>query len=169
MRKAVLIPLLILLILLTSCGGRTYRTIWEYIGSMNDLTRGNIGTIDETETVNPNTISVTLRDNLKMTIFADAATGYIFQVDLTLSLQDGPDSLEYNLFEDYFLIMIRAYFPGIGISSLNSIRESLGIGSYVPGTASKIGYGSSTYYYTVTEEEAVFTAEFEKGAETLAP
>ena len=169
MKKFILIPILVLILLLSSCGGRTYRTIREYIGMMNDLTRGNIGTIDETEIINPNTISVPIRDNLQMIILADASTGYIYQVDLKLSLKDKPDSLEYNLFEDYFLIMIRGYFPDIGISSLNSIRESLGIGTYLPGTSTKIGYGSSTYYYNVTEDEAIFTAEFEKGAETLAP
>ena len=53
------------------------------------------------------------------------------------------------------------------ISNINAVYDALGISNYEPGIQTKIGYGSNTYFYNVTDTEARFSALYIQPAETL--
>jgi len=76
-------------------------------------------------------------------------------------------SIKKVAFSYFFLVMLKAYDEKTSVGNINSVYDALGISTYEPGTQNEIGYGSNTYYYTVTETEARFSALYIQPAETL--
>ena len=160
----------VILALLTSCGDAVVEmTPREYLSQINTLVDQNFGGISVTETIDVNTTVSQISDNLYLTLAADPVTGLLLQAELALYMTPDTGTLDHTLFEHYFLVLLKAHDPDISVANLNAVHDALGIEDYTLGTDTKIGYGSNTYFYTVGEDMALFTAQFRLPSETLSP
>ena len=159
-----------LLLLLSSCGDAVQDiTPFEYLQKINDLAGESFGGIAVTENIDVNTSVSQISDNLYLTLSADPVTGLLLQAELALYRTPDTEALDYTLFEHCFLVLLKAHDPDISVTNLNAIHDTLGIEDYTVGTDTKIGYGRNSYFYTVGEEMALFTAQFGVSSEPLAP
>lgn len=169
-RRFLLLLLCALLPLLTACGDSVIQmTPNEYILSINSLVEDNLGGIGITDTIDANTTVSQITDTLYLTLAADPVTGLLTQAELALYLTPETETLDRTLFEHYCLILLKAYDADISSANLNAVHDTLGIENYTVGIDTKIGYGRSTYFYTVSEDRALFSAQFFLPSETLAP
>ncbi|MBO5648418.1 MAG: hypothetical protein J6S76_00725 [Clostridia bacterium] len=171
-RRAALCLLLALTLLLSLlCTGCRTNAITmtpsAFREALTALCSDDFGAITETEVVDAATSICKISDRLTLTLYADPVTGLLARAELSIALDVDITDLDYASFSYFFLIMLKAYDPNISISSINTVHDALEIGTYVQGTSTSIGFGSSTYSYSVTESEARFSALYIVPAETL--
>lgn len=159
--------LLTVLLLFGGCASETIlMTPVEYLASLNELVSEDYGALTINESLNTHTTVTRISDRLFLTMEADPVTGYLRRAELALYFDADIEALDYSSFSYFFLIMLKAYDPDITITNINSIHDALDIGVYTVGTDQSIGYGSSNYYYTVSDEMALFSAQFLSADET---
>ena len=132
----------------------------QFLSNINDLAAEDFGALSQEQIRDETITSVKIRDRLSLTMTADPFTGLMKSAVLKLSFDENIEDLDYSSFAYFFLIMLKAYDSNISIANVNAIRESLSFESYNAGIDNKIGYGSTIYYYTVTEKAAIFTAQY---------
>lgn len=167
LRRAVCLLLVLPLILMTACsaGSKTV-TPTEFLLNITDLVVDDFGVVSGSS-LDPVTTVAEITDLLILTLLADSVTGNLRQSELALHFDNDLEKLDYSSFEYFFLILLKAYDPDITITNINTIHDTLGIGTYEPGTNAQIGYGSNIYFYTVTDSMALFTAQYLIPSETL--
>lgn len=149
------------LLLCTGCASEAIlMSSQAYLMEINELVVEDFGALTVTENLDADTTVTQISDRLYLTMAADPVTGYVRRAELALYIDPDIEELDYSSFSYFFLIMLKAYDENITVTNINSIHDALGIGDYSAGVSSSIGYGSSNYYYTVTEEMALFSAEF---------
>lgn len=139
----------------------------RFLDRLNALCADDFGAVTETETIDAVTALCRITDRISLTLISDPVTGLMQRAELSLTLDPDITDLDYSSFSYFFLVMLKAYDDKTTISNINSVYDALGISSYEPGISTEIGYGSNTYYYSVTETEARFTALYIRPAETL--
>ncbi len=153
--------LCVLLCFLTACASETIvMSASDYLLEINDLAASDFGILTVSENLDANTTVTQITDRLSLTLAADPITGYVRRAELMLYLEPEMEDLDYASFSYFFLIMLKAYDKDITISNINAIHDALSIETYTPGTDTMIGYGSCNYYYKVTEDNALFSADF---------
>jgi len=156
------------MLLLTACRGESITmTPTQFLDSINTLSADDFGAITETDTIDAVTTLCQITERLSLTLISDPVTGLLQRAELALTFDADITDLDYASFSYFFLVMLKAYDKNITISNVNSIHDALLIEIYDAGTDTKIGYGSSTYAYRVTDAEARFCAQFIAPAETL--
>ena len=166
-RFSVSLLLLTVVFLLGACTAETIMmTPVEYLEAVNELVTEDYGALTVNESLNTYTTVTRISDRLFLTMEADPVTGYLQRAELALYFDADIESLDYSSFSYFFLIMLKAYDPDITITNINSIHDALDIENYTVGTDHSIGYGSSNYFYTVSDETALFSAQFLSVGET---
>ncbi len=132
----------------------------SFLADVNALVADDYGILTmKQDNLIPRLSVAPISDEMTLSLYAQEDTGLLQEAILTLSLSPTTDDLAYDTFSYFFLILLKAYDESMTIAQINTIHDTLTIGAYEPGTELSIGYGSSTYYYTVTDTEAVFRAK----------
>jgi len=139
----------------------------QFLDRLNNLCADDFGAVTKTETVDAVTSLCQITDRISLTLISDSVTGLLQRAELVLTFDPDMTDLDYSSFSYFFLVMLKAYDEKTSISNINSVYDALGISNYEPGIQTEIGYGSNTYFYTVTETEARFSALYIQPAETL--
>ncbi|MCQ2432572.1 MAG: hypothetical protein MJ175_08215 [Clostridia bacterium] len=170
LQSALCILLCACMLLFCACGGKD-KTITpeEFLLGINELIVDDFGVISVTEHIGPYTSVTKITDRLYLTLVSDPVTNSLQQSELVLYFDHDLEKLDYSSFSYFFLILLKAYDPDITITNINMIHDKLQIESYDVGINEQIGYGSNTYFYQVTNEMAIFTAQYLIPAETLEP
>ena len=160
--------LLSVLVSATSCRADAITmTPNQFLDRLNALCADDFGAVTQTEAVDNVTSLCQITDRISLVLVSDPVTGLMQQAELTLTFDPDIADLDYASFAYFFLVMLKAYDSNTTVSNINSVYDALGIETYDPGIHTKIGYGSNTYYYDVTETEARFSALYIQPAETL--
>lgn len=168
--RALLCAILILSVLLsvTSCRAEVITmTPAQFLDRLNTLCADDFGAVTETEAIDAVTSLCQITDRLSLLLISDSVTGLLQRAELVLTFDPDIAELDYSSFSYFFLVMLKAYDEKTTVGNINSVYDALGISDYTSGKQTEIGYGSNTYSYTVTEEEARFTALYIQPAETL--
>ncbi len=170
MKKRVLSLVLgVILCILSSCASETILlSVSDYLLEINDLAASDFGVLTVTDKLDADTTVTKISDRLYLTLAADPITGYVRRAELALYLEPDMEELDYASFSYFFLVMLKAYDEDITVGNINAIHNALQIETYLPGTDNMIGYGSCNYYYQVTDEMALFSADFIVTEETAA-
>ena len=139
----------------------------QFLDRLNNLCADDFGAVTKTETVDAVTSLCQITVRISLTLISDSVTGLLQRAELVLTFDPDMTDLDYSSFSYFFLVMLKAYDEKTSISNINSVYDALGISNYEPGIQTEIGYGSNTYFYTVTETEARFSALYIQPAETL--
>ena len=139
----------------------------QFLGRLNTLCADDFGAVTETEAIDNTTSLCQITERLSLTLISDPVTGLLQRAELVLTFDPDITDLDYSSFSYFFLVMLKAYDEATSVSNINSVYDALGISDYTPGIRTEIGYGSNTYFYTVTETEARFSALYIQPAETL--
>ncbi len=131
-----------------------------YLDAINALASEDFGLLTVWEKTDADTTLIRISDRLSLTMQMDSVTGYVKWAELCLTFDADIAELDYASFSYFFLIMLKAYDENITVTNINAIHNALEIETYTPGIDKSIGYGSSNYDYSVTEETARFSAEF---------
>ncbi len=161
--KTYILPLLLCIALLfcTGCAAETILlSSSDYLTAINDLASSDFGLLTVSDTPDAVTDVIQISDRLSLRMVADPVTGYVRCAELLLQFDPDMTDLDYASFSYFFLIMLKAYDDAITIGNINAIHDALEIETYTAGIDHMIGYGSCNYYYQVTEETALFSADF---------
>ncbi len=162
--------LLLAVLLSVLCACETQQTSFspqDFLLNINDLIVDDFGVLTVTEKIDTETQMTQITDHLYLTLVSDPVTNILKQAELILYTDKGLEKLDYATFSYFFLILLKAYSPDITITNINTIHDTLGIETYDIGTDRQIGYGSSIYFYTVTEERICFLAQYNETAEPV--
>ena len=163
-----LLLILSLLLSFTACRADVITmTPEQFLNRLNDLCADDFGAVTETEAIDAITSRCQITDRLSLILISDDVTGLLQRAELVLTFDPDIADLDYASFSYFFLVMLKAYDEKTSVGNINSVYDALGISTYEPGMQTEIGYGSNTYYYTVTETEARFSALYIQPAETL--
>ena len=170
-RNRTLLCVLLVLSVLFSCtacrADAITMTPAQFLNRLNELCADDFGAVTETEEIDEVTSLCQITDRISMTLISDPVTGLMQRAELVLTFDPDITDLDYSSFSYFFLVMLKAYDEKTTVGNINSVYDALGISNYEPGIQTEIGYGSNTYYYTVTETEARFSALYIQPAETL--
>ena len=170
-RVCVVLCLILTLLLTLFCSGCRAQIITlmpdTFLERISTLCADDFGAVTVTEKIDAVTHRCQITDRITLWLYTDPVTGLVARAELALTFDADITDLDYASFSYFFLVMLKAYDPNISISNINSVHDALGIETYTAGTDAEIGFGSSTYYYTVSETEARFSAQYIVPAETL--
>ena len=139
----------------------------QFLDRLNSLCADDFGAVTKTETIDAVTSLCQITERISLTLISDSVTGLLQRAELVLTFDPDMTDLDYSSFSYFFLVMLKAYDEKTSISNINAVYDALGISNYEPGIQTKIGYGSNTYFYNVTDTEARFSALYIQPAETL--